>query len=58
MLFLWLGMASATGRADDWREWLGPSHNSHSPEKGWRKDWPESGPPRLFERKSAKGTAQ
>ena len=55
LLFLWLGMASATGRADDWREWLGPSHNSHSPEKGWRKDWPESGPPRLFEKEVGEG---
>jgi outer membrane protein assembly factor BamB len=36
--------------ADDWPEWLGPTRDGVSAERGWLKDWPDTGPPRLFER--------
>ncbi len=33
----------------DWPIWLGPNHDATFDEKGWLKEWPEAGPPRLFE---------
>lgn len=41
--------------ADDWAEWLGPRGDGSSAETGWRKDWPEGGPARLFERTVGEG---
>ena len=41
--------------ADDWPVWLGPRGDNSSSETGWLKDWPESGPPRLFEKKIGGG---
>jgi outer membrane protein assembly factor BamB len=41
--------------ADDWPLWLGPTGDGVSAETGWRKDWPESGPPRLFEKAVGEG---
>lgn len=35
--------------AADWPFWLGLQYDGTFAETGWRKDWPESGPPRLFE---------
>ena len=52
-LALWIGscllVCDAALRADDWPHWLGPNYDGKSAEKGWRKDWGEKGPPRLFE---------
>jgi outer membrane protein assembly factor BamB len=41
--------------ADDWPAWLGPHGDNSSRETGWLKDWPDAGPPRLFERTIGEG---
>ncbi len=41
--------------ADDWPAWLGPSGDGSSAETGWLKDWPDRGPPRLFEVEAGEG---
>lgn len=41
--------------ADDWPGWLGPHGDGTSRETGWLKDWPEDGPPRLFEKPIGEG---
>ncbi|HVR75691.1 MAG TPA: PQQ-binding-like beta-propeller repeat protein [Planctomycetota bacterium] len=41
--------------AEDWAEWLGPTRDGVSAEKGWLKDWPPEGPPRLFEKPIGEG---
>src|SRR5262245_919261 len=46
---------AAAARADDWPCFLGPNWDGVSREKGWLKDWPESGPPRLFEKSIGEG---
>lgn len=45
---LLLGLPSVA-RTEDWPCWLGPRRDGISRETGWRKDWPEDGPPRRFE---------
>ena len=35
--------------ANDWPCWLGPAHNGISAETGLLKEWPENGPPVLYE---------
>lgn len=42
-------------QADDWPIWLGPNQDATFDEKGWRKDWPETGPPRLFQVPAGEG---
>ena len=39
-----------SARAADWPFWLGLKYDGTFAETGWRKDWPQSGPPRLFEK--------
>ena len=46
---------AATLSADDWPQWLGPTGDSVSRETGWLKDWPDEGPPRLFEKPIGEG---
>ncbi len=41
--------------ADDWPQWLGPSRDGVSAERGWLKSWPPSGPSRLWEKKIGHG---
>ena len=43
--------------ADDWPQWRGPNRDGVSTETGWTTDWPESGPPRLWETNVGKGFA-
>ena len=43
--------------AADWPIWLGLRHDGSFDEKGWRKDWPQAGPPRLFEQPVGVGYA-
>ena len=50
-----LCLCSVPLSADDWPEWLGPTQDSVSRETGWFKDWPDDGPPRLFERPIGEG---
>jgi outer membrane protein assembly factor BamB len=44
-----LGVAAASGLADDWPQWRGPNRDGISKEKGWKAKWPEGGPKRLWE---------
>lgn len=37
-------LAGTCGRADDWPNWRGPTHNGISKESGWQNQWPEGGP--------------
>lgn len=39
----------------DWPWWGGPLHNWSSSESGWRKDWPDDGPPVLWKGKVGTG---
>jgi len=39
----------------DWPQFLGPTRNGVSPEKGLRTDWPKDGPPLLWERDVGEG---
>jgi outer membrane protein assembly factor BamB len=39
-----------TASGGDWPLWLGPEQDGTSREVGWLKEWPEEGPPRLFEK--------
>jgi outer membrane protein assembly factor BamB len=50
-LLLVLGFVQPT-RAADWPWFLGPTHDGVSTETGLRDDWPEGGPPKLWERKT------
>jgi outer membrane protein assembly factor BamB len=56
MLTLFLLIAAGSPvRGEDWPFWLGPSQDGTSREKGWLKDWPPGGPPRLFEKPIGEG---
>lgn len=46
------GSQSSIAFADDWPWFLGPTHDGVSAEKGLLKDWPDTGPPRLWDRKT------
>ena len=50
-----LTLLSTSLAASDWRVWLGPQLDGSSGETGWQKDWPASGPPRLFENEIGEG---
>jgi len=40
-----LALASGVeGRAEDWSQWRGPRRDGTSAEKGWKAEWPASGP--------------
>jgi outer membrane protein assembly factor BamB len=53
----WLACVLSAGflYGGDWPVWLGPTGDNSSPETGWLKEWPESGPPRLFEKATGGG---
>src|SRR5689334_4006375 len=36
-------------RADDWPQWRGPNRDGISKETGWKIDWPNDGPKKLWE---------
>ena len=40
---------------DDWPQWRGPNGDGISSETGWTTDWPEDGPPKLWESDLGKG---
>ena len=44
--FWWAGMLSA---AEDWPGWRGPNRDGKSPDTGLLKEWPEEGPPLLWQ---------
>lgn len=43
--------------AADWPQWRGPRRDGISHETGWTAEWPETGPPKLWERQVGKGLA-
>src|SRR5262245_57222508 len=45
-----LGLSSVNARAGDWPQFLGPSRNGTSEEKGLPTSWPREGPRRLWEK--------
>jgi len=49
--------AAGTLTAADWPHFLGPTHDFHSPETGLDLDFPESGPPVLWEVERGRGHA-
>jgi outer membrane protein assembly factor BamB len=44
-----------TARADDWPQFLGPTRNGVSAEKGLAASWPKSGPPVVWQRDVGEG---
>ena len=55
-LFVFLCVCGlGSGEAADWPLWLGPNQDATFDEKGWLKNWPETGPPRLFEIEAGEG---
>ena len=48
---------SYAGEAEDWPQWRGPRRDGISHETGWTVQWPEDGPPRLWQRALGKGLA-
>jgi len=54
-LLLLLLLSGVPGVAGDWPIWLGPQEDNSSGETGWLKDWPDGGPPRLFEKRIGQG---
>lgn len=50
-------LAATATRAADWPHFLGPSHDLHSPESGLDFEFPESGPPVLWEVERGRGHA-
>ncbi len=58
VLIVLLGIAAfapSSVTADDWPIWLGLKQDATFDEKGWLKDWPETGPPRLFQIPAGEG---
>jgi outer membrane protein assembly factor BamB len=51
---LWGGLVILSIGAD-WPQFLGPTRNGVSPEKGLRTDWPKEGPPLLWEHAVGEG---
>jgi outer membrane protein assembly factor BamB len=47
-----MAMHPHTACADDWPWFLGPTHDGVSAEKGLLKNWPDTGPPRLWDMKT------
>ncbi len=41
----------------DWPQFHGPAHNNTASETGWRKDWPQDGPPTLWKARVGAGLA-
>jgi len=41
----------------DWPQFHGPAHNNTTSETGWRKDWPQGGPPVLWRARVGAGMA-
>ncbi|HEX8311324.1 MAG TPA: PQQ-binding-like beta-propeller repeat protein [Chthoniobacteraceae bacterium] len=48
-------VALFTASASDWPEFMGPARDQTSPETGLLNAWPESGPPRLWEKEIGTG---
>ncbi|MDG1892649.1 MAG: PQQ-binding-like beta-propeller repeat protein [Verrucomicrobiota bacterium] len=48
-LFGILTCISTSTEASDWPMFRGPEHNGISKETSWRKTWPKTGPPKLWE---------
>lgn len=48
-------IVAVSSHAADWPQWLGPERDQISRETGWRKDWGEKGPPRLWEKPIGSG---
>ena len=44
----WIAAAALPAAGADWPQWRGPARNGISAEKGWRSQWPASGPRRLW----------
>lgn len=45
---LFIALATLSADANDWPQWKGPTRDLASGETGLLKQWPESGPPRLW----------
>jgi outer membrane protein assembly factor BamB len=50
-------MMAGNATAEDWPQFHGPAHNNTSSEAGWRKDWPQSGPPVAWKTQVGAGMA-
>jgi outer membrane protein assembly factor BamB len=49
------GMAGDGATIADWPQFHGPAHDNTTSETGWRKDWPQDGPPALWKTRVGAG---
>ena len=50
-----LSIGSPTAVSNEWPQWRGPNRDGLSPEAGFSKDWPTTGPPLLWEKAIGRG---
>ncbi len=50
-------MADIEAVSVDWPQFHGPAHNNSTSETGWRKDWPQEGPPLSWKAQVGSGMA-